>query len=249
MCVSVSLSTLPDFSTATIQLNIHLYITSSSHTNIHFYFYLLIFPFSVSSEDETFPLVGDIPSDLSADDQPDPLMFIPIPTATAESVSSVSETAASALVVEVLKELDKDYMVLRSRLVNLIQQQGQVLGQGQGQVQSQGQGQSVTVTMAQYAPLTQEQEHPTATATTTTTTVGNSEENQSLGDVNTTSATTSATVVSHPVSDSLHSEEQELEQGEKSTLPISGKEKEKDKQTVTVSKFKYWPSRQLVTVD
>lgn len=44
-----------------------------------------------------------------------------------------SAAAAAALTVEVLKELDKDYMALRAKLLGLIQSQGQ--GSGSGEVQ------------------------------------------------------------------------------------------------------------------
>jgi hypothetical protein len=83
---------------------------------------------SVSS-DEGLPGSGDIPQDISADDEP---LFVPaamgVGSAAARSVGAnepplmiTGDTAA--LVVEVLKELDKDYMSLRSRLVSLIEQQ------------------------------------------------------------------------------------------------------------------------------
>lgn len=86
---------------------------------------------SVSSDEEGLaPGSGDIPQDISADDEP-----LSTPTAisagagvgagvgTSEPQIGMITGDTAALVVEVLKELDKDYMALRSRLVTLIEQQ------------------------------------------------------------------------------------------------------------------------------
>lgn len=88
------------------------------------------------------PILGDIPSDLSADDVLSDIAMPLISTATVAAVglgasagagagagggngalNEVPVLGSTALVVEVLKELDKDYMALRSRLVNLLEQQ------------------------------------------------------------------------------------------------------------------------------
>ena len=74
---------------------------------------------SVSSDEES-PYIKDIPSDLSADDQLPLYASMP---ASPVPTSAVVEIGSAALVVEVLRELDKDYMALRSRLVSLIEQQ------------------------------------------------------------------------------------------------------------------------------
>ena len=74
---------------------------------------------SVSSDEES-PYIKDIPSDLSADDQLPLYASMP---ASPVPASAVVEIGSAALVVEVLRELDKDYMALRSRLVSLIEQQ------------------------------------------------------------------------------------------------------------------------------
>jgi hypothetical protein len=87
---------------------------------------------SVSNDEGTqAPGSGDIPQDLSADDEP---LFVPTAigadsaAAVAVGVNAIEPPLmitgdTAALVVEVLKELDKDYMSLRSRLVSLIEQQ------------------------------------------------------------------------------------------------------------------------------
>ena len=105
--------------------------------------------YSVSNDEPgMLPILGDIPSDLSADDV---ISDIAIPLISSVDAGiggaiglgvgagtvigagvgvggngALNETPAlgsTALVVEVLKELDKDYMALRSRLVNLLEQQ------------------------------------------------------------------------------------------------------------------------------
>ena len=97
---------------------------------------------SVSSDAEgPLPITGNIPMDLSADDVlADPINLIAAVGMGGEFMSNtgggnssvvggdrqgaaLAFDAPSALVVEVLKELDKDYMALRSRLVSLIDQQ------------------------------------------------------------------------------------------------------------------------------
>ena len=69
-------------------------------------------------------MVEDIPSDLSAEDQlPLYASVATSPAPVPAPISASAEIGSAALVVEVLRELDKDYMALRSRLVSLIEQQ------------------------------------------------------------------------------------------------------------------------------
>ena len=117
--------------------------------------YLLFYSVS-NDEPGMLPILGDIPSDLSADDVLSDIAMPLINSANAGvggalglgvgtvigAVTGVAVGAgvgvgvggngalneapplgSTALVVEVLKELDKDYMALRSRLVNLLEQQ------------------------------------------------------------------------------------------------------------------------------
>ena len=94
------------------------------------------------------PILGDIPSDLSADDVLSDIAMPLVSSANAGvggalglgvgtvigagmgtgvggngALNEAPVLGSTALVVEVLKELDKDYMALRSRLVNLLEQQ------------------------------------------------------------------------------------------------------------------------------
>ena len=98
------------------------------------------------------PILGDIPSDLSADDVLSDIAMPLVSSANAGvggalglgvgtvigagmgtgvgagvggngALNEAPPLGSTALVVEVLKELDKDYMALRSRLVNLLEQQ------------------------------------------------------------------------------------------------------------------------------
>ena len=125
-------------------LNLILILTQN---DLIFAVYLLFHSVS-NDEPGMLPILGDIPSDLSADDI---LSDIAMPLISSVdsgiggalglgvgegtvigvgvgvggdgALNEAPALGSTALVVEVLKELDKDYMALRSRLVNLLEQQ------------------------------------------------------------------------------------------------------------------------------
>mmetsp|Transcript_19386 Transcript_19386/g.18732 ORF Transcript_19386/g.18732 Transcript_19386/m.18732 type:complete len:737 (-) Transcript_19386:324-2534(-) len=103
---------------------------------------------SVSSDTDSPVMAADIPSDLSADDVATVIPFahdVLVPSVKSENnVTTVDPTAtvdaaaaAAALTVEVLKQLDNDYMALRTKLIGLIESQGEVKvpGTALGEVQ------------------------------------------------------------------------------------------------------------------
>jgi hypothetical protein len=88
-------------------------------------------------------MAGDIPSDLSADDVATVIPFahnVVVPSVnTVDNATTVDQAAAAAaLTVEVLKQLDNDYMALRAKLIGLIQSQGEIKVQGTGLGEVQG---------------------------------------------------------------------------------------------------------------
>jgi hypothetical protein len=98
---------------------------------------------SVSSDMDSPITTGDIPSDLSADDVATVIPFahnVVVPSVhTVDNVTTVDQAAAAAaLTVEVLKQLDSDYMALRAKLIGLIQSQGEIKVQGAGLGEVQG---------------------------------------------------------------------------------------------------------------
>lgn len=176
------------------------------------------------------PILGDIPSDLSADDVLSDIAMPLISTATVATVglgvgvgagagggngvlNEALVLGSTALVVEVLKELDKDYMALRSRLVNLLEQQS-------------------------HAPI------PTPSATTPVTTsessemaIDNHEEDRAptLGSV---SIEGDGDTISHPI---INDDVTALGSSASSTANNANHLDRLEK-----SRTVYWPSRQLV---
>ena len=145
-------------------------------------------------------MTGDIPSDLSSEDTPSP-------SPPSNALAQGSEGMGSALVVEVLRELDKDYMALRSRLVSLIEQQSQPLNPSaspsasHGEVEAVGSDSAVAVDHVPGVVDEAEAEHTSVPPTDGT------DSSDGSGD---------------------------------STAPTRLESKP--------ARFKYWPSRQLVTV-
>jgi hypothetical protein len=173
------------------------------------------------------PILGDIPSDLSADDV---LSDIAVPLMSTATVAAVGLGAgagggngalneapvlgSTALVEEVLKELDKDYMALRSRLVNLLEQQS-------------------------HAPL------PTPSTTTSVTAsessrmlIDNHEKEDRAQTLGSLSIEGNAETASHPI---INDDVTALGSSESSTASGADHLDRLEK-----SRTVYWPSRQLV---
>lgn len=145
----------------------------------------------------------DIPSDLAADDVP--LVYAAVAAPVSAVAVTVLESGTAALVVEVLKELDKDYMALRSRLVSLIEQQVQP-----------------TPATASSVPLAAAK-------------VGIKHSDSPDTDLVTATADEAADVNAGNEESKGESESPSLAEGD-----VSRK---------TTTRFKYWPSRQLVSTD
>ena len=177
------------------------------------------FHFSVSSDEES-PLVEDIPSDLSAEDQlPLYASVAASPAPVPAPVSAAAEIGSAALVVEVLRELDKDYMALRSRLVSLIEQQ-----------------MSPTPT-------------PTPTlvpVTSTDVSVSHSLQEERVAKSSQLIAD-KVNGLDHDSPDSTIGGMSSNDSTSDESESVTARKIEIDK-TIT-SRFKYWPSRQLVTLD
>lgn len=174
------------------------------------------------------PILGDIPSDLSADDVLSDIAMPLISTATVAAVGlgagvgagggngALIETpvlGSTALVVEVLKELDKDYMALRSRLVNLLEQQS-------------------------HAPLPTPSP-PTVTASESSKTViDNHEKEDRAQTLESLSIEGNAETASHPI---INDDVTALGSSASSTASSANHLDRLEK-----SRTVYWPSRQLV---
>ena len=182
-----------------------------------------------NDEPGMLPILGDIPSDLSADDVLSDIAMPLISTATVATVglgvgagagvgngvlNEAPILGSTALVVEVLKEFDKDYMALRSRLVNLLEQQS-------------------------HTPL------PTPSATTPVTTsesskmvIDNHEKEDRAPTLGSVSIEGDGDTISHPI---INDDVTALGSSASSTASTADHLDRLEK-----SRTVYWPSRQLV---